>query len=792
LGGYLDSLTLSEDGNSLNGKNQVGVIVTASRKSSEMMSIPSTNEIIGTWSWFTGETLGIKSDGTFSSEKNKGTWELINRSYRLYALHWDLGGYSDSLTLSEDGNSLNGKNQFGVIVTASRKSSEMMSIPSTNGIFVGSIAENKSRTNILAKPKFSLSKEALACTLPQIQRTYYVRVVPLDAKGNCTGLPSQEKEVIVGKPIIESAYAIDTSKPSLVPWLKINSNEDIKLAAAREAGRPHRTGDFCNQYYYDEKDDKYYEGSYGFPRNSLDWNGDLTRWFAWRSNLTNVTSAEWQVSIVPFKSTELANPTGLVAQGKLNIESADLKKIICGQDITGSPIVGSIFSEGSFPVHEFSIDFSKFSPAPDKNNPKNIDYYVRVVALVPNGPGRFVGYTSPTRTITYGPLYNVPSVASEVVPVTIACPDVKILSYEPEQYYQEGWDYLFLATTDMPPVDSGFLPQGCFWHKGEKLDTRSKDSSWWDDLTDIVGSIVSFFADVVNWISQAFEDIKGACASIISNAICFGDSGCVSVIGPLVSTGINTGLASMGIPPSLPNFNQLAEMGTDYLTKTLVAQAGIDPLVVDYAGQITSDVVKPGVEEFVKKSEYSDTNGLMPIPELQPHPAYMLIEIRNSQNEITLPGTLTISDVPNHCFAEKSVAIPPLQPGESMNVPVVLSRVPFHYYGLNELCYEDIDGNPSRSPLDDWAVCTAHWHVLSKKEETFNAEFSCNSEALQTIVEPIMADEESKGMSQVNGVVVALSPATENSVMQTYYLDYLYKGDYQDEKKITPNKPWTA
>jgi hypothetical protein len=34
-------------------------------------------------------------------------------------------------------------------------------------------------------------------------------------------------------------------------------------------------------------------------------------------------------------------------------------------------------------------------------------------------------------------------------------------------------------------------------------------------------------------------------------------------------------LASIGIPPTLPNFDQLANMGTDYLATIAMEQAGI-------------------------------------------------------------------------------------------------------------------------------------------------------------------------------------------------------------------------
>ena len=85
-----------------------------------MLPEPGSNGIIGTWSWFTGETVEIRPDGTFSSEKNRGNWELSDQYSRQYTLRWEVGEWIDSLTLSNDGDSLSGQNQYGTTVTGTR------------------------------------------------------------------------------------------------------------------------------------------------------------------------------------------------------------------------------------------------------------------------------------------------------------------------------------------------------------------------------------------------------------------------------------------------------------------------------------------------------------------------------------------------------------------------------------------------------------------------------------------------------------------------------------------------
>ncbi len=603
-----------------------------------------------------------------------------------------------------------------------------------------------------------LSEDALINALPQERRTYYVRVVPLDSNGNCTGLPSDEKEVIVGKPIVE-----------LAKWAFLQSalfGSNIKLAVADGSVRPYRMGgEFpCSNNWYLESD------AY------VDWSQDLNRWCIWSSNLTNLTSAEWQISQVPFNNEELMNPQGLVARGKLNVDQSDMKSVGCAGEIAG--LSSDKYASG----HEFSIDFSKFAPPRDPNKPLQIKYYLRVVALIPSGPGTFIGYSSPTRIINYGQ-QTQPKIALPV-PVTVFQPDVKILSYSPIQNADPEAEYHFIATSDNPPQDIKmgsqiFFPEGSLWKKGDHLYTKPKDESWWDEVVDFFESILDFFASIVNWVSTAWDDIKSVCVDVISNAICLGNTDCSSAVGPWVSTGIDTGLASMGIPPSIPNFDQLASMGSDYLTKTLLAQAGVDPGMADLANQIDPDTVKQGVNAFIDYSGSGGPNGLKPDPAYQYHPAYMIVEVTNSQGEPTLPGTLEISE-PNHVFVQKSVAIPSLQPGETLRIPIVFEQVPDTFFAANdqfyEACYYDENGNPARGPETNWSICATDWAKIYQEPETLGAAVYCDPSVIDTM--PI----EEQFKETLAGTPQEGSPL---------YVKYIYTGT-GDSVQIAPNQPWSV
>ena len=83
--------------------------------------------VVGTWSWFNGHTVVFHQDGTIDCSyngviDNTGTWELTDASSRQYIIHWQVGGWIDQLTLSSDGNSLDGYNREGTHVTGTKNS----------------------------------------------------------------------------------------------------------------------------------------------------------------------------------------------------------------------------------------------------------------------------------------------------------------------------------------------------------------------------------------------------------------------------------------------------------------------------------------------------------------------------------------------------------------------------------------------------------------------------------------------------------------------------------------------
>lgn len=95
------SVTLSSDGQSLDALDSLGVGSTAQRFQG------SADGFVGKWRWDNGGVVDIEANGAMSLGNLQGTWSGSGRDYRMV---WPL---IDEGTVSLDGNSLSGRNQYG-------------------------------------------------------------------------------------------------------------------------------------------------------------------------------------------------------------------------------------------------------------------------------------------------------------------------------------------------------------------------------------------------------------------------------------------------------------------------------------------------------------------------------------------------------------------------------------------------------------------------------------------------------------------------------------------------------
>lgn len=91
--------------------------------------IESTSTIVGNWKWFNNRVYDIRVNKTiYEGAVAVGTWTL--NTPPVHTLNWN-SGYTDTLTLSADGTKLDGTNQKGKKVTATKITSGSASCSAT-------------------------------------------------------------------------------------------------------------------------------------------------------------------------------------------------------------------------------------------------------------------------------------------------------------------------------------------------------------------------------------------------------------------------------------------------------------------------------------------------------------------------------------------------------------------------------------------------------------------------------------------------------------------------------------
>jgi len=187
------------------------------------------------------------------------------------------------------------------------------------------------------------------------------------------------------------------------------------------------------------------------------------------------------------------------------------------------------------------------------------------------------------------------------------------------------------------------------------------DKSWWDKFTEGFEELIGLMASLVNNIADAYNGVK---MTIISS-FCGGNSACITV----VSTGVDIGLAALGVPPTLPNFDKLMDEGAGYLAATIADESGVPGSNI-IAEQMLKDIAH-GMKNVPNPL---DVYGLQPDPDYQYQPARLLIELRNDDPvNATPPGSVRFEDAWGlYKTMQPDTPFPSLAPGKSLTFPLIL------------------------------------------------------------------------------------------------------------------------
>ncbi|HUH79287.1 MAG TPA: PEGA domain-containing protein, partial [Methanoregula sp.] len=366
---------------------------------------------------------------------------------------------------------------------------------------------------------------ALSTRMASRDRVYYIRMVALDANGNAVDKPSPDVELdIRAAPLYLFPGDEKTSA-----WVSPNDDGcrhgefdtpcDASDIASLNNGASERTT--LSQSWTTEV--------------SMSVNDLNQLLFKWTSGEQNVHAGEWQLlnTKYPLDETDWEHPHGFVAEGQI--------------------------STGKY----FPIDLQKYNLASG-------NYYLRVLPL--DAGNNALGPPSGLLkiTVTDAPVTTVVNCDAQNVIKDRRPPSISLISYTPIQSGKPDAELHFIWAND---CSSGCLPFGPH-HKGDKISFQPHENSWWDDFVDAIGDVISFVGDLVNWVSDAWNSIKNEAVSLVASAIpgCSGSDACTGAL----SGALDYGLTAMGVPPTLPTFSDLENMGTNYMVELGTSEIGAD------------------------------------------------------------------------------------------------------------------------------------------------------------------------------------------------------------------------
>ncbi len=312
-------------------------------------------------------------------------------------------------------------------------------------------------------------------------------------------------------------------------------------------------------------------------------------------------------------------------------------------------------------------------------------YELRVFAV--DGAGKLLGPASWPVRIVHGPKARTeqtlfPEGLVPPAPKPVKGLHAHIDHYEPIQFAtNDAWKRWVVTSCAAGTSNQGF-PYPSTSTSGPPCSVMPIGKSFvWDPTTksskDPVAAVgeaivdaIEFAADAIDWASEAYADIKKAVVSTVAGVIPYCDSTCKTVL----SGALDTGLAALGVPPSLPNFEQLTEMGEDYLVQLVAEEvaAGVGPLTAELAAAGTRKLIDE-VREGIADAQAHGPGGnrwFKPDPAFQRREAYVLLTVRNDDT-VAHEGSVLVRAAGT--YESTYVPVPQMKPGATLKIPVMLA-----------------------------------------------------------------------------------------------------------------------
>jgi hypothetical protein len=421
-------------------------------------------------------------------------------------------------------------------------------------------------------------------------------------------------------------------------------------------------------------------------KQGLGWSDEITipsdeqyqdRQFRWSTNAPAATTGIWQVSTQPFPKTLQLDPPGLLetndAGDAVNnfagtIFTLDFEEIAAVLAGSSSPPQPSSQTSGGGTSWLYPLTSNVTSPWYYSLIGTTYDriFYVRVIPLAGNQPA---GDPSNTAIIHYRPRIEQ---ANPLVSLPPDIYEVEVVGFAPIIPPYLPWGCVIIKEIDHDTFVNSIISSYGIYVNGQELSQFAEnayqsalaaqmnqtplcprpyveDKPWYESMWD-------FVAGAISWVSETFDDIKNAVVDLAAQALdALPFIECDDTCKFLLKQGLNAGLMALGIPPDIPNLEQLTDQGMDYLIEAAAAEAGIE------CDSECQEILREGIKDFVDQAQQAivdrtcmgvdeaHANGIepmclpdgikaVPAPGTALQPAKVDIQIRRKNEPVDVPA----------------------------------------------------------------------------------------------------------------------------------------------------------
>jgi hypothetical protein len=406
---------------------------------------------------------------------------------------------------------------------------------------------------------------------------------------------------------------------------------------------------------------------------------------------------------------------------------------------------GAFGLDGNAPV------FVNFDPcAQNVSSEGVVTYYVRII---PMNNGQAAGEPSNTVTMGYDPNGEIKITIPAPPPVPIwTYYDVKILNFTGVHVPDLEYAYCVVIVKNDNPI---------YPYKPGDVLCPEKDQGgnegFLEQLGDAVASAFDYISGLYNklsdWATELVEQLNPLCiqAKLASSAIKVGEKEEKDACHYIAVIAVTAAKTYAGLPPSLPNFDQLAELGKENLVELAAQELENNGVPCPEA---CKDVIRKGVDLSVEQMQKSMSNssctseaeehgykklclppGVVskPDPRGQPAPAVAEVQITRRANttgpDFPEPASCnaainvsavnishvgqTYSREAGYTWQGASIegdllsgvgAFPSLQPGESAKIPIILKAIPYWLPGHYQFATTARLQTGIPTHFDDWGI----------------------------------------------------------------------------------------